>query len=174
MQLPEEYNPNALRVKAIWSGGQTGADYGGLLAGEELGLETGGWAPRDFRTERGPNLELKERFGLKETRPIGYRTRTIRNIRDTDATIIFGKITSPGSKLTLKVCQKQIKPILQVPYPILPFMGRATVISVQVFLRENKVTRLNVAGNRESKNRGIQDYVKNLLIAALTEENEDV
>ena len=38
----------------IISGGQTGADYGALLAAHALGLETGGWAPKGWRTEDGP------------------------------------------------------------------------------------------------------------------------
>ena len=35
----------------IVSGGQTGADRGGLLAAMDLGLDWGGWAPKGWRSE---------------------------------------------------------------------------------------------------------------------------
>lgn len=37
----------------IVSGGQTGADRGGLLAAMDLGLDWGGWAPKGWRSEDG-------------------------------------------------------------------------------------------------------------------------
>ncbi len=45
-----------MMVRKIISGGQTGADRGGLLAGEALKIETGGTAPPIFMTELGPCL----------------------------------------------------------------------------------------------------------------------
>jgi len=41
-------------VAKIISGGQTGADQGGLNAGLLLGIETGGTAPPRFMTDAGP------------------------------------------------------------------------------------------------------------------------
>jgi hypothetical protein len=35
----------------IISGGQTGADQGGLFAAEILKIKTGGYAPKGYRTE---------------------------------------------------------------------------------------------------------------------------
>ena len=38
----------------VCSGGQTGADLGGLIAAKQAGLETFGWMPPGFLTEFGP------------------------------------------------------------------------------------------------------------------------
>ena len=43
---------NRTELKIV-SGAQTGVDLGGLLAAIELGLEWGGWVPKDWRTENG-------------------------------------------------------------------------------------------------------------------------
>ena len=41
-------------LECIISGGQTGADQGGLLAARKSGIQTGGWCPLGWRTELGP------------------------------------------------------------------------------------------------------------------------
>ena len=41
-------------IKTIISGGQTGADMGGLLA-ELVGIPRGGYCPKDFSDENGFN-----------------------------------------------------------------------------------------------------------------------
>ncbi|MFA4842787.1 MAG: pyruvate kinase, partial [Candidatus Omnitrophota bacterium] len=46
----------------IISGGQTGADRGALEGAKIAGLPTGGWAPKDYHTAKGPDPALKE-FG---------------------------------------------------------------------------------------------------------------
>ena len=53
----------------IISGGQTGADTGGLLAGKRLGIKTGGTAPPRFMTDAGTNYALHLSFGLVEGEP---------------------------------------------------------------------------------------------------------
>lgn len=50
----------------IISGGQTGADEGGLEGARLLGIPTGGTAPKGYRTENGPNLTLRDTYGLVE------------------------------------------------------------------------------------------------------------
>ena len=54
------------RPEKIISGGQTGADMGALLAARELGIPTGGVAPKGWLTENGPQEELLRNFGLIE------------------------------------------------------------------------------------------------------------
>ena len=46
----------------IVSGGQTGADRGGLEAAIHLGLDWGGWAPKGWRAEDG--TKRYKRFGI--------------------------------------------------------------------------------------------------------------
>lgn len=144
-------------IKKIISGGQTGADQGGLEAGKILGLETGGTAPKYYQTETGPNLKLKTEFGLQECNIAGYYERTYRNIIFSDCTVLFGNMNSPGSKLTLHLCEVEDKAYLINP----------TEKELIKWLEEYDIQILNVAGNRESKNPGIQTRVRDFLIRAL-------
>jgi hypothetical protein len=50
----------------IISGGETGADRGGLDAGRSLGLKTGGSVREKYMTEHGPDPSLKV-FGVETT-----------------------------------------------------------------------------------------------------------
>lgn len=86
-------------IKKIISGGQTGADSGGLIAGKTLNILTGGHAPKGFLTEYGPNYNLKEDFNLIEDYSPKYPPRTKKNVLNSDGTIIFGKYEK-SSKLT--------------------------------------------------------------------------
>lgn len=146
----------------IISGGQTGADQGGLEGGEELGLETGGWAPYGWRTEDGPQKSLLEGYGLKMCLESGYPARTRRNVEDADLTVIFGKLDSPGSKLTFNLCTSLGKPVA-----VNPLAGM-----LRKLIDKHNVKVLNVAGNRESRCPGIQNYVTRLLIEALKGKEE--
>src|SRR3990167_11025227 len=92
-------------IQRIISGGQTGADQGGLYAGSMLGIETGGWACQGWVTEDGPQRELLRGFGLVECRVAGYAARTEANVRLGDGTGIFyphlmGQKITGGSYMT--------------------------------------------------------------------------
>ncbi len=143
-------------LRKIISGGQTGADMGGLLAAKELGLETGGTAAKYYMTEDGSRLILKTKYGL--TAQGTYAERTYHNINSSDATVVFGNITSQGSGLTVKLCQDLGKPYIHNP----------GVIAFFKFLTEHNVEILNVAGNRESRNPGIERRVREYLVEALS------
>lgn len=143
-------------VKII-SGGQTGADQGGLFAGEAIGLETGGWVPKGCRTEVGPYPELVTRFGCREHESPDWGPRTEANIIDSDGTVIFGDVRSPGSRLTIRLCKQHRKPRLENP----------TIEEFVVWLASFRIGTLNVAGNRESKMPGIQQQVKEFLVQAI-------
>ena len=58
----------------IISGGQTGADTGGLIAAQKAGIRTGGCAPKGFITEDGSNPELGSVYGLYESNSDQYPT----------------------------------------------------------------------------------------------------
>jgi len=146
-------------VTKVISGGQTGADQAGLTAAVVLGLETGGWVPVGFRTENGPFRGLAS-LGLQE-HGRGYRPRTVRNVREADGTVWFGRITSPGAKLTMGEAHRQDTPLFVVHTPSTP------VQSFQTWLREWDIHTLNVAGNRESTNAGIHQWAHDFLVATL-------
>ena len=161
------------RVSKIISGGQTGADHGGLVAAQWLGVETGGWAPKGYRTEDGPNEQLRQ-YGLKEMPTDSYAARTEANIRDSHGTVIFGDTNSPGSRKTLEACIAQGKPVLCIPFDGgWLFDGRrldpVAIEKFREWLGRGGINTLNVAGNRESVSRGIYDFVVDFLVEALEE-----
>lgn len=155
-----------LKLKKIISGGQTGADLGALIAAKKLNLETGGWAPRFFRTEDGSNIELGTKYGLQEHESREYPPRTKSNVQEGDLTLIFGNIYSPGCKLTTKYCKELNKPIHFISWPFQTYIDHTTMFIH--YLKSIKPLILNCAGNRESKNPGIQLAIEQFLIQALT------
>lgn len=106
-----------MMLRKIISGGQTGADQGALMAAVELGLETGGWIPQGWRTEKGRE-EWLSRMGLIQTPEFTYPKRTEHNVKAADATFLFGNAKSPGCKLTLNLCRDYGKPYLVVPWSV--------------------------------------------------------
>lgn len=57
-------------VEKIISGGQTGADRGGLDAAIALGIPHGGWCPKGRRAEDG---KVPKRYRLRETSGANYQ-----------------------------------------------------------------------------------------------------
>lgn len=145
-------------VTKIISGGQTGSDIAGLAAAKQLGIQTGGTAPKGFKTETGPNLELKELYGLIESSSSNYKLRTIENVKNSDGTVIFGDVSSVGSQLTVNTCIQLKKPHIINP----------SKLQLIDWINKKFISVLNCAGNRESVNQGIQERVKNFLILVFT------
>lgn len=152
-----EYNRYRGLHKVI-SGGQTGADQGGLLAAHGVGVLTGGTAPKGYMTSKGPNL-LLQAFGLLDRGTL--QTRTKMNVQDSDATIILASdTTSPGTMLTAKLCVELRKPVLLLDIAEITeqfacngfwtaSVGDPLCQAMFDFIRLHKVCVLNVAGNRE-------------------------
>jgi len=99
---------NNARLGMIVSGGQCGADLAGLEAAKDLGLDTGGWMPKGFRTENGPAPELAKKYGLCEMPTDSYRERTMANVDLGDATVAFLLVNEPnlgaGTRKTIGFC----------------------------------------------------------------------
>jgi hypothetical protein len=146
----------SIRLKKIRSGGQTGADLGGLVAAKQLGLETGGYIPKGFLTECGPCPALGELYGLVETRTATYPLRTRLNVRNSDATAWFGRLNSRGYHCTRDAADDYEK----------PFRVISTPEALIEFLDEFNVEELNVAGNRASRNPDIHRFTAETIIAA--------
>lgn len=94
-----------MKLRKVISGGQDGADYTALVEAEKLGIETGGTAPKGWRTDSGPKPELGTRFGLVESPYWQYQPRTKQNVKDGGVTLWFGK-QSPGYWCTRTACEK--------------------------------------------------------------------
>ena len=147
-----------MRPDKIISGGQTGADQGGLEAGRLLGIPTGGTAPVGFITDDGPNLDLALVYHLVPGPPDPkiFPIRTRKNVSDSDGTVWFGNPSSPGGRLTLNTCTKMNKPYLINP----------SSTQLAEWINTYNIKVLNVAGNRERKTPGIKAQVISTLTTA--------
>lgn len=147
----------------IVSGGQTGADRGGLDAAIELGLPHGGWCPRGRRAEDG---KTPRRYRLRETRTTRYAERTELNVKESDGTVLFfrGPLKG-GSALTARLARKYRKPLLRID---LSAVGRLEAERrLRAWLIDNHIAILNVAGSRESEAPGIQRAVADIVTRAM-------
>lgn len=156
-----------MNLQKIISGGQTGADQGGLEAAEALGIQTGGFIPKGFRTEEGPRPDLAKRFDLVEHSAWGYPPRTRTNVFISNMTICFGRLTSPGSQLTKKYCKELDKPFINIPHYVHEGAREQYIKLLVESIKKNSPDVINIAGNRESKSPGIQEFTKNTLIEVL-------
>jgi hypothetical protein len=148
------------RVQRLISGGQTGADQAGLEVAGRLGISTGGFMPKGFRTEAGPRPDLAARFGLVEAETADYPERTERNVLLADGTVVFAGENSRGSRLTVRLCRTHARPCLELR-PDLPIKEAAE--RLRAWLVEHAIGTLNVAGSRESQAPAIGGYVAAVL-----------
>ena len=143
-------------VKKIISGGQTGADQGGLWAAHECGIPTGGYAPRNFLTEDGPNPDRLKFYNLIDS-GLGYVGRTRLNAQAADVTLWFGKGDTPGYKATFREVKQDGKIFVNAT--------KLSIESIAEIIQSCDV--VNIAGNRESKLPGIFRVVGDTMKAAL-------
>jgi len=144
----------------IISGGQTGADQGGLEGAFMAGFETGGFIPRGYKTEDGPMPELGNKFGLVEAPSSDYVYRTQLNAQLSDMTLWFGSSNSSGFFATSKACNMYNKPFYNVT--------NYSVDDIVKLIKLEDPYVINIAGNRESKARGLQEKVANIVFNVLT------
>ena len=158
------------KIKVI-SGCQTGADEGGLHAASIWDIETGGTMPKGWKTQTGPRPDLAQIYGLEESKSEKYPPRTKKNVKDSDVTILFGDMNSSGCKLTIKYCKELNKPYLVIPYykafDLESEEVDDAVNSIKDFLQTLKPSVINVAGNRESSNKGIYKFTSLIMAIAL-------
>jgi hypothetical protein len=156
-------------LHTVISGGQTGADQGGLEAARKAGVKTGGQAAALYKTSIGHN-PLLQAYGL--TAKGSYDERTKANVYAADGTVIIAHdMHSPGTVLTRRVHQNSDTKLLELDIAeiirlarIGPMNGTEAVIDLIVqnaaslahFVSKNQIQVLNVAGNRELKPDGQQ------------------
>lgn len=160
-------------LQRVISGAQTGVDRAALdSAISALVYSWGGCVPKGRLAEDG---EIPDRYfdvekigcGLKEhSQSRDYKARTLRNIKDSDATMILrfqgpGLVLGRGTKLTIKTLRKAEKPY-RIFDPSRPHqVPRAVRWICETIIEEGEETRhievLNVAGPRESGSPGIYD-----------------
>lgn len=133
-------------ITKLISGIQVGADQAGIAAGLLLGIDTGGTAPKGYRTKFGNAHHFKQ-FGIIEDDSWAYSPRTEQNVQNSDGTIRFADdFTTAGELCTLKFIKRHKKPYIDFNVSeikektVLPFDFTA-------WAAMNKIQVLNVAGN---------------------------
>ena len=177
VKFGEEAKPtNTSRVKKIISGGQTGVDTIGLQVGRELGIETGGIAPKGFARELNVDTEDIASYGLREItdeeqakhqdatgKKDKWTGRTYLNVSNSDGTVYFHENDRLGLWATNNAAKRFNKPFLLNP----------TAQELRTWINENNIHTLNVAGDRGStlsKN----EEIANTIREALSMEEEQV
>lgn len=160
------YGAEYLMVAKIVSGGQTGADRGGLEAAMSVGLPCGGWCPKGRLAEDG---EIPARYPLDEMDSKAYIRRTEQNVVDSDATLVFtyGPPTG-GSARTVEFAEKHGRPCLHVDLRLDDSAAAAQVSKWLRSLGRNGLV-INVAGSRGSKNPDIAGRVATIVKSVLRE-----
>lgn len=130
----------------IISGGQTDAERDAIDVAISLHLDYGGSIPKGRLTEEGPLDPKYDRIIEMDSK--SYSDSIDKNVRDSDATIIFtrGKI-GRGAALTIRKAEDLNKPCLHIDFPKHKHTNFAT--EVRKWLDEVKPKTLNVAGSIE-------------------------
>ena len=146
---------DCLKLKII-SGGQTGVDRAALDAALESGISAGGWCPQGREAEDGP---IAEKYPLQELTDGSYKERTLKNVQDSDATVlIYFESISGGTAETLSFCLNEKKSYLLINGS--DITEESASKQIKQFINENQISILNVAGPRASKEKRAYEYTK--------------
>jgi hypothetical protein len=180
--MDPEANNQRLLLSKIISGGQTGADLAGLHAARCLGIKTGGTAAPNYSTTHGYQPELLKSFELttiplQSTWAAAYSKRSMINVDNSDATVVFRVKSSPGTDKTIGYCiyKRWILPNTPMssvngyrPVIVISEFTTETQLLLVKFLIDNRVQVLNVAGHRPWKeNPSWESTIEAFLIEAL-------
>ena len=155
-----------MALTKIVSGGQTGVDRGALDATLAAGFPCGGRCPAGRAAEDGP---IAARYPLAEMPDGGYIERTIQNVIDSDATLVFyfGELEG-GTEQTVVHCMRRQKPYKLIDGDeVTP--ARAAALAAD-FVARHRVSVLNVAGPRQSGNARAYAYANEAIARLLQTE----
>jgi hypothetical protein len=163
MRCSGDLRSQAVPLRKVISGGQTGVDQAALRAAGAAGLAVGGWCPPGRVCEAGV---IPDEFPVTETPEdrseaapeVPRSQRTEWNVRDADATLILrpsgapsGSVAAdPGTEFTARCAERLGRPLLVCDPGELEAVGR-----VRGWLRAQEVAVLNVAGPSEGAVPGV-------------------
>lgn len=147
----------------------------------EIGLKTGGCAPRGWLNENGRQEQLMRSFGMHECSKPGYPARSMKNVDKSDGTIaVMWSKNSIGTAKTVGYAQTKhwvwfaidntniYKPVRILPhYPELTQSYNLDTAEkhLMTFIVKYDIKILNVAGHRESSHPGIQEFTRQLIMS---------
>ncbi len=142
-------------LKKIISGHQSGADIAAIDAAKAHSFPCWGWVPRGRKTESGP---LPEQYDVEEMITGDYPQSSMQNVIYSDGTVIFTHgILTGGPENVRKYAIEQNKPWLHID------LGEYGVVDsirqITIFIDENQIETLNVAGKSASKDARIYEPV---------------
>ena len=168
-----------MAIVKIVSGGQTGADRGGLNAAIEADIPHGGYCPRGRRAEDG---RIPKHYQLTEMHSEEYLARTEANVVDSDATVVFTYGAATGGSLrTVEFAIKYQRPWLHVNLSVNGHRRHVADVADWLLNKEPRddqplvpeKTVLNVAGSRGFNNPEMEDQVMHVMWDVLRQVNPD-
>lgn len=149
-------------VEKIISGGQTGVDRAALDVALEQGVTCGGWCPCGRKAEDGA---IDKKYPLRETPSSQYAERTERNVKESDGTLILttGPLTG-GTALTKSFAERH-----QRPCYVVDLVDDDGHEDISIWINENMIKILNVAGPRGSQRPEIYSLAASFLRQLLAE-----
>ena len=156
---------NTIRLNEIKiiSGGQTGVDRAALDAAIELGLQYGGFCPKGRQAEDGI---ISGKYNLTELNTSRYIGRTLKNVEESDGTlIVHAGIVSGGTRKTKDYCQIAGKPFFEIN--LLKNLKKIPV-NFDNWIKEHQIIIMNIAGPRESEAH-VYDRTFSLLLDLLSQ-----
>ncbi len=134
-----------MSCQKIVTGGQTGVDRGFMDAALAGGVACGGWCPAGRLAEDG---SVPLYYPLAELTWGGYEERTLRNVLDSDGTLILtAGAPAGGTLLTLRAAQASGKPCLVIRADRQESWPRRAHRAA-AWVRRNHIGILNCAGPR--------------------------
>ena len=134
-------------IKVV-SGGQTGVDRAALDVAMELGIEVGGWCPRNRWAEDG---RIPDSYPLMEVRSENVHTRTQRNVECSSASLVITRGTPMGgARLTAEYASSMCRPLLVLDL----ITSQDPVAEIVDWLDEVRPSILNVAGPKRERRAG--------------------
>ena len=145
--IPKALQGTHLNLIKIISGGQTGVDRGALDACLKANFPCGGYCPMARKAEDGV---IDDKYPLTELPTAGYRQRTIRNLSESDGTLIlYHQYLSGGTQETMLQCIRLHKPYKLIDAHAVEAQ-QASELALE-FIIEHNISVLNVAGPRLSQ-----------------------